>query len=281
MRTLRVAFIIALANVIIISGFVVGWFILAVALVLALIYFSYEFLFQKIQKENDNGKKTLLKKIFSFIATIFIYFSLIFAYITYTLHSTPLRKSLLENRKLIRLLRFTNFNYIDGISNYSYATLAKNFRQDLKRYAKNELTNKDIEFIWKKSLENLKLINNIQRTLNKASAVKVKGNLWNYKIYFYQIPHSFYIDSTTFLVYIGSTIGNADIKIDFDINKKDTKKFKILKTSNERVKIYMPYIRRNFYINKKDKEIFENIAKYLDIINSNLEKNKRFFKNKK
>ena len=280
MKTLRIAFIIALANVIIISGFVVGWFILAIVSIFALIYFTYLLLFKTIQKENDNSKKIVFKKIFSFISTIFIYFALIFTYITYTIHSTPLTKSLLENRRLIRLLSLKDFNYIKGISNYSYSILAENFREDLRTYGKEKITDQNKENIWKNSLENLILIKKIEKIIYKTKPVEVKGKLWNYKLYFYQIPHSFYIDSTTFLVYIGSKVGNADIKIDFDINQKDTKNFKVLQNLDKRLKIYMPYIRKNFFINKSDKDVFKTIAKYFDIINKNLEENQKFFKSK-
>jgi hypothetical protein len=152
----------------------------------------------------------IIIKLFDFIATrYFLYIflgSIIISvvYVWYILNTPPIKRSFLENFRVVRVAGEIGFQYNDNMSSFRYTQLAYIYREDLKNYYK-PLTSDEQKLIWDNFLEIYKLQNSIKfiLLLDKQRDQYYNYNLKTYKVdgeltkTYYQLYKKIKLDFTT------------------------------------------------------------------------------------
>jgi len=169
----------------------------------------------------------MIKIIQKIIIILIILFISLFAYTKYILYNPPLKKSFLENQKIITLYNYIGFYYHNDFSNYLYSKLAKQYRKDLKYYYK-PLSDDEQKKIWTNYLKIYKLQN----------MISIKIALYNKQMIIYEFKAKSYDVDAKFKVSWIQCIYKT-IKINFtnlpiiDIDIKDKKLYNFIETNTQ------------------------------------------------
>jgi len=230
------------------------------------IYMGVKFILDKMPTPRFNFKNFI---IFVVIVSLIIFLSTSF-YIWYTLNTAPIQKSFLESYRVQRLFKKYDLKYDNNISNSSYLQLTKQYRKDLKNYYRYDISSDIQKDIWENYKNIYKLQVKIQMSLiNDIKPFKIVDTILEYRY----IPT--FISSSKVKGYLQTYSNNqkgAVIPLNFD--EKSHVKFDI-KDHGFAYSVTLPYFNNSLPINKKDKEYFVKINKYLDATYQLLQKNRQ------
>jgi len=175
MKTIRTAFAIALANVLIASGFAFGkvliWFILAFLCIAALLWLINHFLTYRITQ--NVSLQTLLSMIFLSLTTILI----VWVAMIQTTSSPPEDEQWLEHPIVRKIFKTMGVTYPPGVDPDTYSFMRSHYLSDLQNYYKTDLNSNEKALIWKRYLSNEATLQQLKKIIDHLKPMTINGTI--------------------------------------------------------------------------------------------------------
>ena len=245
-------------------------------MVVFLVAIAYFVIYKAISKKLQN---TFIKIVTTSILCVGLYGIIISLYIGYIHTMPPTSKTLLENKAIRKVLDDIDLDkYNKDLFLYDYSELAQQYRDDLKRAYKEDLSFLQKKQIWDNYVRLIISIDKSKWILNRdIDKIDYQGITYRYLLSIYK-NNSYSLGQSGFLITKLDSSGKKSVdykKIDFTKLPKTTYQ---IKKDKEYLLVTIPYIAKSILIKQTDKKYIDDVVRYFDIIHKSLIENSKFLK---